>query len=49
MMFLCFVRNFPFMLVFIQVPFKSSSWNTCNICVETCTYHNVGKTFVKQD
>jgi len=32
-----------------KAPLKSSSWNTCSVCVEACTYHNVGKNFVKQD
>jgi len=49
MMFLCFSPNFLFMLVFIQIFFKSSSWNTCSVYVEACTYHNVGKNFVKLD
>jgi hypothetical protein len=37
MMYSCFVTNFPFMLVSLKTPFKSSSWNTCIACVEVYT------------
>jgi hypothetical protein len=49
MMFLCFALNFLLCQFSLKAPFKSSSWNTCIICVKACTYHNVGKNFFKQD